>query len=213
MTLAGVRPAPILGVPMFPDANGSSILNSSDVELAARLAAGDTAALAELVRRFWAPLIRYAVRLVDDPEAAKDISQEVFVRLWNTRTKLRSASIRSYLYRVAHNVAVDELRKRQVRSREIAPDGARFHAPVSAEPGDLLEQRELRDAIARAIRALPPRRRMVLILAYFHGLSYQEIADQVGISMATVKNHLAAALTDLRRTLRPSLANLAALMD
>jgi len=173
-------------------------------DIGPRLAASDPSALSAALDHYWAPLNRYAIRLLGDADAAGDIAQEAFVRLWEGRTGLKALAVGPYLYRVAHNLAVDELRKRSVRGRWLNASDARLIPQFPAGPAELFEQRELRFAIDRAVHSLPERRREVFVLGYFHGLSYQQIAETVGISLATVKNHMAAALADLRAALRPS---------
>jgi len=93
---------------------------------------------------------------------------------------------------------VDETRKRRVRER--ATDSAGI-AMTTPRPDQVVERDEQHEAIQHAVDALPPKRREAFILAYLHELTYKEVADVLGISVSTVKNHVAAALLDLRRTL------------
>lgn len=176
-----------------------------DGDITARLVRGDASALAPVLDVYWNALNRYALRLVGDRDAASDMAQEAFVRLWEGRAALRSASIGSYLYRVVHNLSVDELRKRAVRGRGLVRLEATHVERSAADPAEDLDRRELGTAIDGALNTLPPRRREVFVLAYVHSLSYHEIAEIVGISPATVKNHIAAALADVRKELRRTL--------
>jgi RNA polymerase sigma-70 factor (family 1) len=176
-----------------------------DGDITSRLVRGDTSALAPALDLYWDALNRYALRLVGDRDAANDMAQEAFVRLWEGRAVLRSASVGSYLYRVVHNLSVDELRKRAVRVRWLARLEESLFAPAAPGPAEEFDRRELGTAIDRALNTLPPRRREVFIMAYVHSLSYHEIADIVGISPATVKNHIAAALAGVRKELRRTL--------
>jgi len=169
--------------------------------LVSRLKAGEAAALEELVARYHRPLVLHASRLLDDLDVAQDIAQEVFIRLWQGRRGLRPETVRAYVYRLAHNLAVDELRKRSVRARPL-PIHRETPAPP-ATPADVVAEKDLDEVVTRAIARLPPRRREVFVLSYFHQLSYQEIGSVMRISPETVKIHMAHALADLRASLGP----------
>ncbi len=176
-----------------------------DGDITSRLVRGDSSALVPALDMYWTALNRYAFRLVGDRDAANDMAQEAFVRLWEGRAALTSASIGPYLYRVVHNLSVDELRKRAVRGRWLARLETTLFTQSAAGPAEEFDRRELGTAIDGALNTLPARRREVFVLAYVHSLSYHEIADIVGISPATVKNHIAAALAGLRKELRRTL--------
>ncbi len=168
-----------------------------------RLRAGDVRALEEMIGTYWRPLVLYVGRLLgDDLDAGRDVAQEAFLRLWEGRGELEPGSIKSYLYRMTRNLALDEFRKRTVRDRWRGESG--YEERQTPTPLQLVEREELGRAVSSAIDALPPRRREVFTLAYLHRLSYHAIADVMGISPATVKNQLASALADLREALRAS---------
>jgi RNA polymerase sigma-70 factor (family 1) len=176
-------------------------VSPSEVALVERLRVGDPSALEEVMGAYWRPLVLYVGRLLDDDvDVGRDVAQEVFVRLWERRVEIDPGSLKSYLYRVTRNLALDEFRRRAVRRRwRVESDHEQCPPPT---PLQLVEREELGRIVKSAIDALPPRRREVFTLAYLHRLSYQTIADVMGISPATVKNQLASALVDLREALQ-----------
>ena len=167
---------------------------------------GDVDALQSLIADYWRPLLGYAHRLLGDADGANDLVQEAFVRFWERREALRlQSSGRILLYTIVRNLASNDRRSAAIRGRD---DLVRRipRPPPPATPADLLEARELKTAMERAIEALPPRRREVLLLAKFDELSRQEIADLLGLSSQTVANHLGLAITELKERLRLFLA-------
>jgi RNA polymerase sigma-19 factor, ECF subfamily len=173
-----------------------------DQVLAVRIRAGDEPALDEALGRHWAPLFRYACRMVEDTDLAEDLVQEGFLRLWERRRRLDPSALRAYLYRIVHNLALDELRRRRRhRAWELVAPRETVPAPRTPVTGGAVPSAD--EAMAYAIDALPPRRRQAFVLAYLHRMSYREAAEVMGVSPATVKNQIAAALAALRATLEP----------
>jgi RNA polymerase sigma-70 factor, ECF subfamily len=169
--------------------------------LAARIAAGEVPAYAALLELYWEPLVRYAARTLASSDAAEDAVQQAFIRLWENRAKLKpTQSPRAYLYRLVHNLSIDELRRRGIRER-FARTSVEPAGPPT--PADCVEGDELGAAARDAIEALPERRRDVFVLAHFHDLSYQQIAETLDIAPRTVANHMTLALRDLREALQP----------
>jgi len=178
-------------------------MDDQDHLLLSRLRRGDVAALGIVLERYWAPIVRYVLGILNSRDAAEDIAQETFVRLWERREAWGlDGSVRALLFRVARNLGLDELRRQAARERTArsAP-----RTPLRLTPDEELESLELGTLIARAVNALPERRREVFILVHHHGLSYRETAEVLGLSPQTVANHLTMALTDLRRLLTPRL--------
>lgn len=172
--------------------------------LAESIRSGNVSAFAVLLDRYWQPLVTYAEEKLGSRDAAEDAVQDAYFRVWVRREGLKTdASLRGYLYRLVHNVAMDELRKRQVRIRHAPVLVAASPSPPT--PDQVIEAEELAEAAERAIRALPERRRDVFVLGHFHDLSYREIADTLGMTPRTVANHMSLALRDLRAALRPFL--------
>lgn len=169
-----------------------------------RLRDGDAGALDEVLQREWTGLVSYAQRLTDDNDLAEDLAQRAFVRLWQRREALDPAgSVRALLYRTTRNLAIDTLRTRRNRSRLLGIlQRRRRH---SETPEDQLGRRELSGAIDAAIAELTPRRREAFRLCRLNGLSQQEAAEVMGLSVQTVANHVSAALKHIRDALAPHL--------
>jgi RNA polymerase sigma-70 factor, ECF subfamily len=196
---SGLRPSSAL--PEAEKAKPEEVLRRS---LAESIRSGDVSAFAVLLDRYWQPLVTYAEEKLESRDAAEDAVQEAYVRVWVKREGLRTdAFLRGYLYRAVHNLAVDELRKRRVRSRHASALVVAAASPP--RPDQMAEAEELAEAADRAIRALPERRRDVFVLGHFHELSYREIAETLGMTPRTVANHMSLALRDLRIALRPFL--------
>jgi len=171
-----------------------------DAGLMRRVARRDPTAMAEIASTHWQPLVEWVTGIVRHRATAEDIAQEALLRLWRREGEwVPNASIRTFLWRIARNLALNERDSSQVRS-ERAPI-LRLAADAPAPPLEELERRELRAAVDAAVAVLPPRRRQVFLLARLQGLSYREIAATLGISAQTVANQMSAALTDLRRSL------------
>ena len=176
-------------------------MSESDVALLSRIREGDSGALGILLERYWAPVVRYATTLLESRDAAEDIAQDTFVRLWERREAWKlEGSVRALLFRVARNLSLDELRRRSARERTMRV--ARV-APSVWSPDDDLENTELRALIVGAVDSLPSRRRQVFVLVRHYGLSYREAAAVLDLSPQTVANHLSLALADLRESLAP----------
>jgi len=162
------------------------------------VAKGNPAALEELVRRFRKEVVLHASRIVG-ADAAEDVAQEVFVRVWTRSAGWQSTgSARAYIYRTTRNLSLNRKRSDISRS-EFAARFERESARGNPTPADDLERDELWRRIARAIRHLPPRRREVLVRARLQRRSYSEIATAMAISPQTVANHLTRATADLRK--------------
>jgi RNA polymerase sigma-70 factor, ECF subfamily len=169
----------------------------SDAELLAHLRASDVTALDLILQRYWGPVVAYLVRLTRTGDAAEDVAQRTFLRLWERRTSWQQdGSLRALLYRVARNFAISDRRRDGAAARFVATAVLDLHpAPT---PIQLLENQQLRRELERAIQSLPERRREVFILRCVHDLSYKEIAEVMETSTQTVANQLSSALSTLR---------------
>jgi RNA polymerase sigma-70 factor (family 1) len=172
-----------------------------EAELMTRLRANDASALDELVSMYWRPVVTYARSLLSDWDAAYDIGQEAFVRLWQQRDRWDArGSARVWLFRTVRNLSISEHRKRGVRARWTIRQ-AMLQSPQRTPLQDA-EDAELRSAVETAVEQLSPRRREVFTLFHLQNLSYNEVAEVMGIRPQTVANYLQAAIAELRVALQ-----------
>ena len=171
-------------------------------DLSRRLRHSDRTAYAEVFRRFHAPLVRYAQRITSDDEAAYDVLQDVFMKLWEDRKTLTvKASLQAMLYTMVRNRALNSLRRNKWTATTVSVEDARdrYEAVLSGDEALLAE--DLRRHIQRGIDALPERRAEAFVLSRYHGLKNGEIANIMGVSKRTVDTHILLALKDLRKRL------------
>jgi len=173
-----------------------------DYALLRRVARGETAALAELIRRHQGRLYQVAYRLLKDPLEAEDALQEVFLKVHEHahRFELR-ASVSAWLHRITANHCLNLLRARHPQEsldQEDAP------TPVNsgATPLQALEEQELSRHLEELLEALPENQRRALVLKRFAGLSYQEIAAQMDLSPQAVDGLLKRARQFLKKALQ-----------
>lgn len=208
--MASLSPAPLHGAPLPARDHGDDSAIAAreirpepgDAALLARLRAGDAQALDTLIERYWTPLFGYAVRRTGSRDAAADIVQDVFVRLWERRASWRpDGSVRGLLFRLTRNEAVSRFRRAQARARAIRRYALLGRQPLAQPAPAPAEDAELRAALDDAIDALPHRRREAFLLRMIDGLGYDEIATVMNTSRQTVANQLSRALASLRERL------------
>jgi RNA polymerase sigma-70 factor, ECF subfamily len=187
--------------------------STSDHALLEATRTGDEDAFAELVGRYRNQLTGYIYRMTNDYDGAVDLAQETFVRLYRAVDRYQTSyAFSTYLYRIATNLAISELRKRK-RRKLVSLTGffqttdrgeAREFDPVDERP---LIDRELvaterRQAVQRAISTLPEKYRAPLILRDVEGCSYEEIARILQTSEGTVKSRISRARDFLREKMK-----------
>jgi RNA polymerase sigma-70 factor, ECF subfamily len=187
--------------------------NLPDADIVALAQQGRDAAFRELVRRYERPVFSLVFRMVRDRELAEDLSQDTFVKVLTHIDRYRPEfKFSSWLFKIANNVAIDHLRRRQLDtvSMDGSPNAATAEAierssfDVAAQgesPLDELEARELGDSIERAITALRPEYRACIMLRHVEGRSYEEIATTLDLPLGTVKTYIHRARHQLRQAL------------
>jgi RNA polymerase sigma-70 factor (ECF subfamily) len=186
----------------------------ADASLMIAFQQGDESAFATLVGRHREKVFRLACRYLGDVNAAEDLAQETFLRVYRARNSWRpEAKFTTWLYRVTANACLNELRARRVRKavettapadrggevREDSPDLA------AVDPAEAASKGEVAIRVRAAVEALPEDQRMAVLLSKYEGLSYRELADAMERSVPAVKSLLVRARDNLRTTLAPLL--------
>ena len=179
----------------------------SDEDILARIADGDSAALAALYERYARVVYGLALRMLGNRELAEDLVQETFWRVWrrsNTFNRERGR-VASWVLGIAHNLAIDELRRQRLRPVPVYEDDARqVLQELEDEQVDVAAaalSSEQRSTLLNALAHIPPEQREVIELAYFGGLSQREIAERLQNPIGTVKTRARLALQKLRDVL------------
>lgn len=182
--------------------NPEGMANPQPDEILNRLQAGDRAALQALFHQHHAMVCGTMFRFVKDKSTVEDLAQEVFVRFWEKRESINiTSSVQAYLRRMAINEALGYLRRNKHQyDEEITPQTPTGETDSSVE--DQYLHSELEQNVRAAIDTLPPKCRTVFHLSRFEDMTYQEIADQMGISIKTVENQMSKALRILREKLK-----------
>ena len=164
----------------------------------ARARQGDRQAFGELVRRHRQGVVNVVYRMCGDSALAEDAAQEAFLRAWQNLSRYQPRyAFRSWLYRIALNLAIDTLR----RERPTADLSDEPLASSEDSPETLLERKQQAEQVRQAVLDLPPASRVVLVLREYEALSYQEIAEALDIPMGTVMSRLNYARGQMRRAL------------
>lgn len=174
---------------------------SSIEMLASRLKAGDQDAFTQLYHIYKDKIFAFAMRFLGSKEVAKEVVQEVFVKLWDARESVDpERSFNGYLYRIARNKILDEIEKYR---REVGLDTVNLTREVVASVEDKIFSEEARKLETDVVANFPKQRQEVYNLRRYEGLSYDEIAERLGISKNTVKTHLKLAMKEMKDRFTP----------
>ena len=167
-------------------------------ELIACSIAGDQNAFAILVHRYQRLVISIVYRMTGQSQLAEDLAQEAFIKAWMNLSRFRGeSSFRSWLGRIATNLAIDHLRKSKPETALTDQWATREDSPQASAL-----KSELRQRVRDAVLEIPMQSRAALVLREYEGLSYKEIADVLDIPMGTVMSRLNYARTRLRDLLK-----------
>jgi RNA polymerase sigma-70 factor, ECF subfamily len=184
--------------------------------LVAEAQAGNRAAFEELVHRYDRDVLRLALNLMKRPEDARDVYQEAFLKVYRNLHRFRfECSFYTWLYRIVTNVCLDQLRRRQARPEDQAPESSALQHEEgiadfferqkeqrpALDPERQFIGKEIQKRLAHAMRRLSPRERMVFELKHYQGLKLRAIGDALGTTEETVKNSLFRATRKLRSQL------------
>jgi len=181
----------------------------TDEELIGRFQEGDEQAYVELVNRYRDRLMTFVYRFVDDFELSEDIVQDTMLKLYTHRHFYRNiAKFSTWIYTIAGNLAKTELRKRKRRKvtnlSRMGTEEREYQLPaVQPETGEAVQVQFTEQQIQKAIQALPPHFRTVIILRDIQELSYEEISKIVDVPLGTVKSRINRARLQLQASLKP----------
>jgi RNA polymerase sigma-70 factor, ECF subfamily len=176
----------------------------TDADLVQRVSSGDTAALEALYSRYARVVYSFAVRIVQDGPLAEEILQEVFVRTWRQadRFKKSRGNFASWLLSITHNLAIDEIRKRQRRpQRSDSVDiGDALYGLIDEATNveEAAQAGALRRRIKVAMDTLPEPQRDAIELAFFEGYSQREISAYLDVPLGTIKTRMRLGLKKLK---------------
>ena len=198
-------PAGPAGLPESPGIDERALIQ--------RCLAGDTAAFEPLVEKYRQRVWRLAYQVLHDREEAWDVAQEAFVRAVHSLSSFRGQSaFYTWLFRITVNVATDRHRQRGAQARAFGPERvteeewARSMPDPGRGPDQEATRAEQRERIRRALDALPPKARAIIMLSDVEGLSYREIAEVLNCPIGTVMSRLHNARKRLKGLLGPMLA-------
>jgi RNA polymerase sigma-70 factor (ECF subfamily) len=158
----------------------------------------------ELVRRYQRPIVGYVFRMLGDDHASLDVTQEVFIKVYNSLHRYSSDyKFSTWLYRIAHNATIDHIRRNSANTQSIeteSADGAYQLQIESRDPSPEKdrERKEWRTEIEAVVKRLPTAYRELILLRHSNDLSYDEIAEVTGLPLGTVKNRLFRAREMMR---------------
>ena len=181
-----------------------NIKKLTDVELIAKAIRGREDGFEELVRRYQRPITAYVYRMLNDYESSLDVTQEVFIKVYNSLEKYSSDyKFSTWLYRIAHNAAIDHMRRNSanLQSLETENDEGAYQMQIESPlltPEQERERSEWRSEIEAVVKCLPSVYRELILLRHAQDLSYDEIAEVTNLPLGTVKNRLFRAREMMR---------------
>lgn len=176
-------------------------MQQSDIEIDwfARIANDDEQAFRQVFDHYWPQVYGTSLHLTKHPEQAKDLSQEIFIRLWENRGKLRDVkNPAAYLYILSKNLVMDHLRKRVFDPSNI-DFLIQYFQVATQTPQEKLELNELKAVMEQAVGSLSGKVKDVFALSRQHGLTHEQIAARLGISVVSSKTYVVRALQHIRK--------------
>ncbi len=167
------------------------------IRLAKELSAGSQEAFNEIFRAYYGKVVNFVNSLVKSHSVSEDLSQEVFVNLWNSRHALGEVrSLNAYIYTIARNITIDYLRKRRIACDSIGKSVDFLDSEMTDEKYFAMEKELM---IRLAVATFPERRRRIFTMSRFEGMSNSDIAETLGITKKTVENQINLSIRDIKK--------------
>ena len=195
----------------FPLHRSSDTARSvSDAQLAVMCRKGDEEAFEILYKKYGKSLFNFIYRMIGDHDRARDLYNDTFMRVITAKNYQPRAKFSTWLYRVATNLCLNELKKRKHESLDEKLEQGLGFRDASISPEEYADNNRLAEKLKNAIDGLTDIQRAVFTLRHYHGLSYREIAGVLRCPVGTVKSRLNSAVLALRKTLREELKEVGA---
>ena len=181
---------------------------ASDIELMLKAKSGDDGAFSELMRRHYKAVVNYIYRYTNIKENSEDLAQEVFLRIYRSRTSYRpEAKFTTWLYKIATNVSLTHVKKKNVDLSldQIEDDRGGIGDPDNDIADDHIYRKEMKEVIFQAMESLPERERVSIMLCKYEGLSYEETAEVLECTVGAVKAYVHRGRMKLIDKLKPYL--------
>ena len=193
------------------DKQARAAQNAIDRELVAAAKSGDRHAFGKLVERYQRRVYALTYGIVRQREDAWDVAQEAFVKAYRNLSRFEgNSAFYTWLYRIAYNLSIDALREKARRETVDVQEGrileealVKSGRKAHAHPDEMAARRELSTVLQRAMSKLSEKHRAIIVLREIEGLSYEEMAEVLGISKGTVMSRLFHARQNLQSLLRP----------
>jgi RNA polymerase sigma-70 factor (ECF subfamily) len=174
----------------------------SDSESIERILKGDVGQFESLFRSSYVSLVRYAKTLIKDHDTAEEIVQDLFFRFWQDKEKIKiESSLNGYLFRSVHNKCLHHIEHNKVVERHVV-EVMNTKSDSPENPSDILHYKELQAKIARILERLPERCGKIFYMNRYEGMTYNEIATKLSISVKTVESNMGRALKEFRKELK-----------
>lgn len=187
-------------------------MQATDQSVFSSIRQGDIPAFEMLFKTHYKPLCRFAHSYLPDPDVAEEVVQNTFISFWEKRASIEvDTSLKAYLYRSVRNACLNELKRqkvRQIHANQVLAEGE----PLTQASDHLTIRAELETKIQEALQTLPEQCRLIFKMSRFEELKYQEIADQLNLSVKTVENQMGKALKLMRIQLKDYLPLIIILM-
>lgn len=172
-----------------------------DTEIKRRIRQGDKSEFESLFRSSYISLVRFAKTIVKDHDTAEEIVQDLFFRIWKDREKIKiNTSLNGYLFRSVHNSCLHWIEHTRVVEKH-AHETIYRQEDSPANPGEIIQFKELQAKIADILDKLPDRCGKIFYMNRFEGLKYSEIAGRLSVSVKTVEADMGKALKEFRKAL------------
>jgi RNA polymerase sigma-70 factor, ECF subfamily len=179
-----------------------SLTTDQDQELFERIKADSFEAYESVFRRYYQELYRFAYNYLREQVAAEEMTQEIFLYIWEKRQKIEiKTTLKTYLYSAIKNKCLNYIKYELPKKNTL--EDSHFALMVTNQPEQDEDDEKLKRYIDEAINQLPTKCRQIFVLSRSGGMTYDEIAEELDISVKTVENQMTIALRKLREWLKP----------